>query len=51
MGIKAGKFEVRIPIVLVIFGLLAADSMYANHCRTKTNQALLAAGQTINSDD
>lgn len=35
MLLKIGKTEINIHGGLVFLGLLVADSMYANHCRSK----------------
>ena len=35
MLLKLGKAEINIHGGLVFLGLLVADSMYANHCRSK----------------
>ena len=35
MLLKVGKTEINIHGGLVFLGLLVADSMYANHCRSK----------------
>lgn len=35
MLLKLGKAEINIHGGLIFFGLLVADSMYANHCKLK----------------
>ena len=41
MHIKNNKGEFFIPNWLIVFGLLAVDSMYANHCTLKNNEKVL----------
>lgn len=40
MLLKLGKAEINIHGGLIFFGLLVADSMYANHCKLKQTKYL-----------
>ena len=35
MNIKTNKGSVNIPGWMILVGILIADNMYANHCKTK----------------
>ena len=52
MQIKLGKFSTDIPAWVVALTVIAADSMYANHCRKKSYEnALKAVTQPENSKE
>lgn len=41
MKLKTNRMDVNIPSWLVVFVVIVADSMYANHCKKATIKKLL----------
>ena len=45
MNIKMKNASIDIPNWIILVGALIADSMYANHCRMKSNVELMRVAE------